>query len=109
MATCQFFPFCWAGVGRGVIEVWGALSSPQKPKNSRWPDMHSDQSVDGFVTSWQVGFTANFAMKTSLFSSSFFFFWGGGRGAGKCETITNSASAEARVEALDELGNLLLL
>ena len=25
--------------------------------------------------------------------------------AGKCEDITNPASAEARVEALDELGN----
>ena len=28
--------------------------------------------------------------------------------AGKCETITNTASAEAGVEALAELGNILL-
>ena len=31
--------------------------------------------------------------------------WVDGWVAGKCETITNSASAEAAVEALAELGN----
>ena len=32
--------------------------------------------------------------------------WVGGWVAGNCETITNSASAEARVEALAELGKM---
>ena len=57
----SFSPFLWRGWGGGSERGLGALSSPQKPRNSRWPDMHSEQSV----SSWHVGFTANFAVKTS--------------------------------------------
>ena len=62
----SFSHFVGLGWGGGSERGLGALSNPQKPKNSRWSDMHSERSVGSFVTLWQVGFTANFAVKTSL-------------------------------------------
>ena len=45
-----FFPFFGAGRGgRKQKGGLGAFSSPQTPKSSRWPDMHSERSVGGFV------------------------------------------------------------
>ena len=74
----SFSHFVGRGWGGGSERGLGGLSSPQKPKNSRWSDMHSERSVGSFFTLWQVGFTANFAVKTSLFSFFLFFVFGGG-------------------------------
>ena len=58
------FSFLGAGEEKGGL---GALNGAQKWKNFRWPEMHSELSVSCFFIQWQVCFTANFAMETSVF------------------------------------------
>ena len=41
---------------------------PQKPTNFKWLDLHSELSVGCFYIQWQVRFTANLAIESSLFS-----------------------------------------
>ena len=55
---------------------------------------------------FECGIEVCFAYWSCLLVGKYFTEWVGRLVAGECETITNSASAEAEVEAWAELGNV---
>ena len=86
METCFFFFQFFVlkkreGVGWGRKRS-GGLKWPQKPKNFRWPEKHSELSVCCFFIQWCSSFTANFTIETCNFLT-FLFFWEGGDKGGR--------------------------